>query len=137
MKNINVKGVVISAIIVWVLGIIAFVVSYFYPFIPDSNLQANWVLSMTLIPAGLIGAHIYYRKGFQTNGFVLGISMFLVTIVLDATITVPLFIMPYGGSYASFFQDIGFWLIGVEYISVVAAYWQIENVIKKTQLIKD
>lgn len=136
MKSINVKSAAISAIIVWVLGIIAFVASYFYPVIPDSDLQANWVLSIMLFPAVLLGAHIYYRKGHQTNGFVLGLCMFLMTIVLDAIITVPFFIMPYGGNYSSFFLSLSFWLIAVEYISVVAAYWQIEKAIKKTQVSK-
>jgi hypothetical protein len=136
MKSINKKSAVISATIVWSIGIIAFVASYFYPIISDPDLQANWVLSFTLIPAALIGAHIYYRKGHHTNGFLLGIFMFSVTIILDAVITVPFFIMPYGGNYASFFLDLSFWLIAIEYISVVAAYWQIEKAIEKTQVNK-
>ncbi len=137
MKSIHVKSVAISAIIVWTLGIIAFVASYFYPVISDPDLQANWVLSIVIFPAALIGAHIYYRKGHQTNGFVLGLSMFLVTIILDAVITVPLFIMPYGGNYSSFFLDSGFWLLAVEYVSVVAAYWQIEKGIEQTRVRKN
>ncbi|MFK7774467.1 MAG: DUF5367 family protein [Saprospiraceae bacterium] len=137
MKSINIKSAAISAIIIWTIGIIAFVASYFFPVISDSDLQANWVLSFTLIPAGLIGAHIYYRKGHHTNGFLLGIFMFVVTMILDAVITVPFFIMPYGGNYASFFLSLGFWLIAIEYISVVAAYWQIEKAIVKTQVNKN
>jgi len=59
--------------------------------------------------------------------------MFLVTIVFDALITVPVFIMPYGGDHLSFFSDLGFWLLAVEYISVVTAYWQIEKAVKSTR----
>ena len=59
--------------------------------------------------------------------------MFLVIMTLDAIITVPFFIMPYGGDYISFFADPGFWLLGVEIVSVVAAYWQIEKAIKRTR----
>ncbi len=134
MKNLHIKSAAISAIIVWTLGIIAFVTSYFFPIISDADLQANWVLTIAIIPAALIGAHIYYRKGHQTNGFLLGVCMFLVTMILDAIITVPFFIMPYGGNYVSFFTDIGFWLIAVEYISVIAAYWQIEKGIEQTRV---
>lgn len=134
MKNRHWKSVALSSFVVWLIGITAFLASYFVPVMEDPELQANWVLSMALIPAALIGAHIYYRKGYQTNGFVLGISMFLVTMLLDALITVPFFIMPYGGNYQSFFIDLGFWLIAVEYISVVAAYWQIEKAVKRTRL---
>ncbi len=131
MKTINWKSTIISAIIVYVLGVSAFVASYFVPVMEDPDVQANWVLSLVLIPAAILGAHIYYRKGHTTNGFLLGAAMFLIAGILDAIITVPFFIMPYGGNHWSFFTDPGFWLIAVEYISVVAAYWQIERIIIK------
>ena len=50
--------------------------------------------------------------------------MFSSAIVLDALITVPVFIIPHGGNHLSFFGDPGFWLIGFEYVTVVAAYWK-------------
>lgn len=137
MKSINYKSVIISAVIIWAIGVTAFVGSYFVPLMSDPDLQANWVLSLVLIPAASLGTHIYYRKGHQTNGFVLGIAMFLVTMILDALITVPLFIMPYGGNHLTFFTDPGFWLVAVEYVSVVAAYWQIEKAVKLTRVKKD
>ena len=133
MKQVHKKDVIISAVIVWALGVSAFVASYFVPLMSDPDLQANWVLSLVLIPSAMLGTHIYYRKGHKTNGFALGASMFLVTMVLDALITVPVFIMPYGGDHISFFSDLGFWLLAVEYISVVAAYWQIEKALKSTR----
>lgn len=136
MKNIHIKSTLFSAAIVWTLGVTAFVASYFVPVMPDPDLQANWVLSFALIPSASLGAHIYYRKGYKTNGFVLGAAMFLVVMILDALITVPVFIMPYGGNHISFFTDPGFWLLAVEYVSVVAAYWQIEKAVKSTRATK-
>ena len=136
MKNIHFKSATISALIVYVIGVLSFIASYIFPVMPDADLQANWVLSIVLIPAAMLGAHIYYRKGHQTNGFVLGVVMFLIAIILDAIITVPYLIIPLGGSYTSFFGDPGFWLIAVEYISVVAAYWQIERAVKRTRINK-
>lgn len=133
MKKIHKKDLIISAVIVWALGVTAFVGSYFVPLMSDPDLQANWVLSLVLIPSAMLGTHIYYRKGHKTHGFALGVSMFLVTVVFDALITVPIFIMPYGGDHLSFFSDLGFWLLAVEYISVVTAYWQIEKVVKSTR----
>ncbi len=133
MKDMNIKSVIISSLIVWTLGVIAFIASSFVPVMDDPNLQGNWTLSLALIPAGLFGAHIYYRKGYKTNGFKLGLAMFFVAICLDVLITVPLFIMPHGGNYITFFTDPGFWLLGVEYVSVVAAYWQIEKAIVVTR----
>ena len=58
--------------------------------------------------------------------------MFLGAMILDAIITVPLFIIPNGGSHLSFFGDPGFWLIGLEYVSVVAVYWQF-NIVRVIQ----
>jgi hypothetical protein len=133
MKNIHWTSAIISAVIVWTLGVLAFVASYFVPILADPDLQANWVLSIALIPFAALGAHLYYRKGHQTNGFALGVSMFAVAMILDATITVPVLIMPNGGNHVSFFTDPGFWLIAVEYVSVVAAYCQIEKAIQRTQ----
>ncbi len=134
MKNINIKSVIISASLVWTLAVIAFITSYFVPIMSDPDAQANWVLSIALIPSALLGAHIYYRKGLKTNGFVLGASMFLVAMILDALITVPFLIMPYGGNYITFFTDPGFWLIAVEYVSVVALYWQLEKAARSVKV---
>ena len=133
----NFKSVIFSAIIVWSIGIIGYVASYFVPVMADPDLQANWAVSLVLIPAALIGAHIYYRKGYKTNGFKLGVAMFGVAFFLDILITVPFFVMPYGGNYTTFFSDIGFWLIAIEYVSVVAAYWQIEKAVIVSKSHKD
>jgi hypothetical protein len=129
MKIINIKSAVISAGTVWILGVIAYVASWSLPVMPDPDLQANWVLAIAIIPGALIGAHMYYRKGHKTNGFVLGVSMFLLAMILDAAITVPLLIMPYGGDYTTFFTYPGFWLIAVEYVVVVALYWKIREAV--------
>lgn len=136
MKNIHIKDVLISAGIIWTLGVTAFIASYFVPIMPDPDVQANWTLSLVLIPLATLGAHIYYRKGHTTNGFVLGFSMFLVALILDVLITVPFLILPNGGTYTSFFGDPNFWFLAAEYISVVAAYWQIEKAVEKTRTSK-
>ncbi|WP_417593365.1 DUF5367 family protein [Owenweeksia hongkongensis] len=124
MTSLNFKHAVISAATVYAIGILAYVSSYFIPLLDDPDYQANLVLMLAIIPAACLGAHLYYRKGYGVNGFLLGGTMFLGAMVLDALITVPLFIIPNGGNYISFFGDPGFWLIGVEYIAVVAAYRQ-------------
>lgn len=131
MKSLKLKQVAISSVVVYIIGITAFVGSYFVTIMDNADQQANFVLMMTIIPAALIGAHIYYRRGYKTNGFLLGTAMFFGAMILDALITVPVFIIPTGGDYMSFFGDLGFWLIAVEYISVVAAYWQIERMMER------
>ncbi|NND34053.1 MAG: DUF5367 family protein [Saprospiraceae bacterium] len=136
MENIHFRSVIISALIIYAIGVTAFVASYLIPVMADADLQANWVLSIVLVPAAALGAHIYYRKGHETNGFVLGLAMFLVAALLDAIVTVPVLMMPYGVNHIDFFTDPGFWLIAIEYISVVAAYWQIEKAVQRTQMRK-
>ena len=132
MTIINIRSAVISSIIVWIIGVTAFMTSYSISIFEDPDVQANRVLSFMIIPAAFFGAHLYYRKGYLTNGWVLGVFMILVTIILDAIITVPVLIIPEGGNHLSFFTDPGFWLIALEYIGVVIIYW----FIKKTYQMK-
>ncbi len=126
MKNLNLKHIILSSLLVYVLGILAFIGSYFVPIMEDSDLQANIVLMAAIIPAAYLGAYLYYLRGNTTHGLVLGSAMFSSAIVLDAIITVPVFIIPNGGNHLTFFGDPGFWLIGLEYVAVVAAYWKLK-----------
>ncbi|NQZ75272.1 MAG: DUF5367 family protein [Ekhidna sp.] len=123
MKNLNVKHAAISSAVVYVLAILAFVGSFLVPILDDPTLQANMALMIAMVPSAYLGAHLYYRRGHTTGGYTLGFVMFLGAIILDAIITVPVFVIPNGGNHLSFFGDPGFWLIGFEYITVVTAYW--------------
>ena len=125
MKSINVKHTLISIIVIYLLGITAYVGSFYVPLMEDQELQANLVLMVAIIPAVLWGTHLYYRRGHLTHGLSLGILLFMGAIFLDATITVPVFIIPAGGNHLTFFSDPGFWLIGVEYVAVVVIYAKI------------
>ena len=68
------------------------------------------------------GTHFYFKKVAESNSFFLGLYMFSMAFILDALITVPLLIIPSGGSYSSFFSDPGFWLIAVLYVLTVVLY---------------
>ncbi len=61
MKNLNLKHAFISSLVIYILGIIAFVGSYFVPVMEDLDLQANLVLMIAIVPAVLLGSHQYYR----------------------------------------------------------------------------
>lgn len=122
----NIKRAMLSAIIVWTSGVSAFVGSYLINWMENPELQANLVLTIALIPSAILGAFLFYKKRENTNGFKLGISMFIVSMILDAALTVPLLVIPAGGSHLSFFTDPGFWLIAVEYILVVGLYWRLK-----------
>lgn len=128
MTDLNIKHTIFSSVAVYVLGILAFVGSFFVQAMDDPDLQANLVLMVALIPAACLGAHLYYRRGHKTRGLYLAFAMFVGAVLLDAFITVPVFIMPNGGDHLSFFGDPGFWLIGAEYVVVVVVYWRLKVV---------
>ncbi|MEK6477461.1 DUF5367 family protein [Catalinimonas sp. 4WD22] len=118
----NIKRLFFAAAIAWVLGVSAYTVSFFFNILEDAEFQANLVLMLALIPSAIVGTRFYYRQENITNGFVFGAGMFGIAMCFDALITVPVFIMPMGGSYLAFFGDPGFWLIAFEYILVVGLY---------------
>ncbi len=125
MKSLSLKFVFIAGLIAYSLGVSAFVGSFFVPVMSDPEIQANLVLAIAIIPAAILGARFYYQRSPDTNGFVLGASMFSIAMVMDALITVPIFIIPAGGNHITFFTDPGFWFIGLEYVLAVAVYWRI------------
>src|SRR3989344_4200673 len=58
-----------------------------------------------MIPLIIFCARLYYKSKDKTNGFLLGLFIVVVGIILDMIITVPLFIVPAGGSYASYLSN--------------------------------
>ena len=94
MKTVNLKRASLSALIIWVTGVSAFVGSFYFPLMDNPDEQANWFLTLALIPAIITGVYFYNKNGLRTNGLRLGGFMFLLTILLDALITVPIFVPP-------------------------------------------
>ena len=120
----NIKRAIVSGVITWILGILVYSAPYFLPFIEHSDRYINVVYPLAVVPAIIIGAYSYYQIGYKTNGIKLGAIMVMVAIVLDALITVPLFIIPEGGNHFSFFTDLGFWLIATEFVIITSIYWR-------------
>lgn len=118
----DIKRALISATIIWILGVTSYVSSFYVNIFGDQILQANLFLTISLIPSVIFGTHYYYKKAKLINGFKLASTMFMVAILLDALITVPIFMMPIGINYIDFFIDPGFWLIAAEYIITVLLY---------------
>lgn len=75
------------------------------------------------IPLVWFGCSFYYKKDNETHGFMVGQTMLLTAVALDALITVPFFVIPEGGSHYSFFTSIGFWVIAFEFLAVAVLYW--------------
>jgi len=124
----HIKRALLAAVLVWILGVSVYTASYFFHFLEDPELQANLMLTLAVIPGALLGAFMYYKGGLETHGLKLGGFMFATAMALDAIITVPLFIIPLGGTHLTFFTDPGFWLIALLYIGVVVLYWKLKVV---------
>ena len=110
-------------IIIWVIGVSIYTISFYIPILEDPEFQANILLSLGILPVVWLGAKLYYSKKSTITGYWLGVVFFLTATILDALITVPYLIIPDGGSYYSFFAAAGFWLIGVEFIAMSTTYW--------------
>ena len=109
--------------LVWFLGVLAYSVSFYLPILENVEQQANLILFFVIVPLVWFGSWLYYRKGPQTHGLATGLVFFAMAALLDALITVPVLIMPYGGSYYDFFTNLGFWVIGAEFIGTTVMYW--------------
>ena len=120
MAELNLTRACKAALIAWTLGVASFVAGYLVPS-SDPDLVANTVLFCAVPLVATVGARFYYQQA-ESKGLFLGLFMFAVAGSLDAIITVPLLIMPAGGSYKSFYGDPGFWIIGIEYVAAVALY---------------
>lgn len=123
--------IVLVGALIWLLGVLSFTISFYIPVLKNVELQANLVLFIALVPIVWLGSSIYYRrKDTFSHGLRIGFAFFTIAALLDSMITVPMLIIPHGGSYYEFFMDIGFWLIGLEFVCITTLYWNIK--IKRT-----
>ena len=120
MKQLRTIGL---GVIIWITGVSIYSVSFYIPILEDKEFQANILLSLGILPVVWFGAKQYYKKENAVKGYWLGLAFFLIAAVLDAVITVPFLIIPYGGTYYSFFTAGGFWLIGMELVLMTTVYW--------------
>lgn len=120
MKTFRAIGIGVA---IWALGVTAFTLSFYFPMLNSPEQQANLVLFLVVLPLVWFGARWYYHKEQHTHGYWVGQTFFLTAAALDALVTVPLLVLPQGGSYYSFFTDPGFWIIGLEFIATAVLYW--------------
>ena len=119
------KRAIFIGIVIWIIAILFYLISYYVPALEDADNQANIVLFITVIPLVWLGASYYYKKENKTHGFIVGQTMLLTAVALDALITVPFFVIPNGGNHYSFFTSLGFWIIAFEFLIVATLYWYI------------
>jgi len=109
---------IICAVLVWILGVSFYLFSFYVPIIENSDLQSNITLALGIIPSACLGTYLFYKNSY-TKPAILALSFVIVVTLLDALITVPVFIIPNGGNYSTFFGDPMFYTIAVELYFIV------------------
>ena len=117
MKLLRALGV---AVLLWILIFIEISVTMFG--LKLSNTATYVIHYILMAPMALFLAWLYYKSKDKVNGFLLGIFMVLVGIILDMIITAPLFIIPAGGSYVSYFSELYLILGLIEGVVLVGIY---------------
>lgn len=110
-------------ILIWFLGVVTFVTAFFLPILENRELQSNIALFMAIVPIVWFASYAYYKSGSKTHGLIIGTIFFAISGALDALITVPFLLAPYGATHAEFFTDPGFWLIGMIFIGVTTLFY--------------
>jgi len=113
-------------LLIWIIGVSLYALSFYVQILENAEQQANIWLSIVIIPVVWFGAKLYYKNSVNTHGIWVGLVFFIISAVLDALITVPFTVLPYGGTYSDFFIDFGFWFIGLEFIATTTLYWYIK-----------
>ena len=119
----KIKRAILLGIAIWIIGILFYSISYSIPILEHAETQANLVLFVVVMPLVWLGCSFYYKKDNKTHGLIVGQTMLLTAVALDALITVPFFVMPSRGNHYSFFTSIGFWVIAFEFLLVASLYW--------------
>ncbi|MBF4515545.1 DUF5367 family protein [Flavobacterium sp. ANB] len=120
----NYVKILLPGILVWIAVSISFYILSFVPLVNSSfPLQAALVMLLIIFYANE-SAKIYYKSGSKIHGFVIGITMSIIVLLLDIIITVPFFEIPNGRSYHHFFSNPVLWILVSLNILTVYFYWR-------------
>ncbi|MFI1773729.1 DUF5367 family protein [Thalassobellus citreus] len=117
------KRAILTGFILWTIAFLLYSISYAIPLLENADTQVNVVLFITIMPLVWFTSAFYYKKDRNTHGLKIGQTILITAAALDALITVPLFVIPNGGSHYSFFTALDFWIIAFEILIVAALYF--------------
>ena len=104
---------IVYGVLVWVLGLSFYFLSFYVPILENLELQSNIVLTLAIIPFASLGTYLFYKKQFRQPSY-LALTWIAVSIILYSLITMP-FIVTDGGSYSTFFGGPMFYILVVEF----------------------
>lgn len=104
MKKIG--KAILYGVLLWAIMFILWSIMIFTPWIKDIPTVQYIISYAALIVAVILLSKSFYKSKGKANGFLLGLIFVVVGIILDAVVTVPLFIIPQDMSYTEFFVSI-------------------------------
>jgi len=115
---------VLFGAVAWALVFVEWSILAFTPGVKDIG-NWQWVIHFLVLIAIISFVVSIYGKGkYVMNGLLLGAIMLVTGIVLDAIISMPLFIAPQGTSYSEFFLNP--WML-VGYVEFLALTWYLTS----------
>ncbi|PCE64899.1 DUF5367 family protein [Sediminicola luteus] len=111
------------AALAWASLVGIYLASFTITLFEDRYLQADMVVALGVFPVASFWVFRFYRK-HTAKPLVLAITFVLVAFLLDVLVTVPVFVIPAGGSYAGFFGNPMFYAVLVALFCVVYLYAQ-------------
>lgn len=109
---------IVCGMLIWVLGVSFYLLSFYVSILENLELQSNIILALGIVPSACLGTYLFYAKSYIKPP-ALAFTFVIVATLLDVIITVPVFIIPNGGSYSGFFGDPMFYIIVVEFYFIV------------------
>jgi RsiW-degrading membrane proteinase PrsW (M82 family) len=114
----------LSGLFVWTCVSLSFYLLGNIPIIKDFFYVQAFIVMICISVYAFLGAQFYYKKGYKTNGVIVGIIISGTALLLDIFITVPLVEIPNGRSYESFFSSPVLWILVVITVFTVYFYWR-------------
>ncbi|MBF4464234.1 DUF5367 family protein [Flavobacterium sp. LC2016-12] len=114
----------LSGLFVWTCVSLSFYILGSIPVIKDSFFAQAFIVMIVISFYVFLAAQFYYKKGYQTNGMIVGIIIAGTALLLDIFITVPFVEIPNGRSYQSFFSSPVLWILVLITVFTVYFYWK-------------
>lgn len=115
-----------TGLLMWLSIFTVFTALVMLPVTKNSLSLQNTLLVVFVAPIVLACTAIYYKTGANAHGIIVGFLFTAISLCLDALITLPLIIIPSGGSYQAFYSSTILWVVVVESITLVFLYWKFQ-----------
>ncbi len=108
----------------WVMVFVVFIALIYFPLTQNSLLLQNLFLLLTVAISTFISATLYYKNGAVGHGLAVGAVHIALPLLMDALVTVPFILIPYGSSYDEFYTNPILLPVIAEVVLITYAYWQ-------------